>query len=53
MADAKNPSAVALGKLGGAAKSDRKTAANRANAKRPRPKRAVIRAAGVPDVQPD
>jgi hypothetical protein len=35
----KNQAAVALGKLGGAAKSERKTAANRENAKRPRPNR--------------
>lgn len=33
---AKNPAAVALGKLGGSATSQRKTAANRANAKKPR-----------------
>ena len=33
----KNPNAVALGQLGGRAKSERKTAANRANARKPRP----------------
>jgi hypothetical protein len=41
----KNPSAVALGRLGGKAKSAAKTAACRANAAKPRPnarKRAVI-----------
>jgi hypothetical protein len=35
----KNPAAVALGKLGGAVKSERKAAAARLNATRPRPNR--------------
>lgn len=35
----KNPHAVALGRLGGLAKSERKTEAVRANAKKPRRKR--------------
>jgi hypothetical protein len=34
----KNPHAVKLGRLGGLAKSARKTAAARANAKKPRPR---------------
>lgn len=34
----KNPAAVALGKLGGSKKSDRKTLAARENAKKPRKK---------------
>lgn len=35
----KNPAAVALGKIGGKAHSDKKTAAARMNAKKPRRKR--------------
>ena len=35
----KNPAAVALGKLGGAAKSLAKTSSARENAKKPRPNR--------------
>jgi len=35
----KNPAAVALGKLGGAAKSLAKTEAARENAKKPRPRK--------------
>lgn len=38
----KNPAAVALGKLGGSAKSERKTQAARENAKKPRPNRPRI-----------
>lgn len=40
----KNPAAVALGRLGGRAKSAKKTAAARKNAQKPR-KRSVKRAA--------
>lgn len=36
----RNPHAVALGKLGGQAKSERKTAAVRENAKKPRKKKS-------------
>ena len=41
----KNPHAVALGRMGGRVKSDRKTAAARANARKPRPGRRPDRAA--------
>ncbi len=45
---AKNPHAVALGRLGGRVKSAAKTAAVRANATRPRIRRKVPQAPQVP-----
>lgn len=38
----KNPHAVALGRIGGKSRSDKKLAAIRENAKKPRPKKKEI-----------